>query len=897
MVLSTLYANHTTGIQAIVNQAQSGDTIIVEAGTYNEQVTINNAGHARDNLTLEGSGQNFTFIQPSSLAGSNAVVDVNGSQGVTIEGFTIEGPSGTAYSGGNLYGVRVEGGGSATITQNHITNIQDTPFAGYQEGIAIDVGRQRDGTTGSAVITYNTIDNYQKGGILVDNAGSSASIMYNTIVGAGPTTVLAQNGIQISRGATAVVSYNYVSNNEYTPSPQATGILVYNNSTVTLTHNTLANNDYDISFYDVQVTSDDHVNFNSIVGSTLAGLKFTGDTTAQSTGTLDATNNYWGSESGPTHPSNPGGTGQVIIDANNNGVGSGVVNFTSFATTNMTGTVVDITPGHTGIFTTIQAAVNAAFAGDTLVADAGTYNEHVTINKSLTLEGVQHGVDARMRSGAESIVDGGGFAAFYITANDVTIDGFTIQGASNGSAFPGGFGIEMASGISGTHITNDIIQNNIAGIALVNQSASDQAVVQFNLFQNNTLPGSATGTDIYADQFTAGAGGVNNVLIDSNTFSNSSFVENAWALGMSNTGTTPFSDITFTNNNVTNHGRGVYFYATTNSTVNGNTITGASHYAIGLFGSNGSPANSLFTISNNTLDAHGSGGAGVELVNDTSASAYSGTLTLSRFGLLVTDVQQEFVNVAPGMIHYGDTQVRYSNINHLNLNNTAAVNAMPGPDTADRDAALASLTADERFVQALYLDDLGRAGSKAELDAWVQVLSTGGQQAVAGGIGSSLEARDRLVKTWYQLYLGRDADGTEEMGWVAKLDAGQSEEQVLCQILGSTEFYARAQTMGFTGTADQNYVQALYKVLLARAAAGTEVAGWIKMLPHMGMQGVALGFLQSPEFRTYQFEAYYNALLRRHDDPTGLSGWVLSPDDMDTVRLGFEGGAEFYTNG
>src|SRR5262249_41860550 len=70
--------------------------------------------------------------------------------------------------------------------------------------------------------------------------------------------------------------------------------------------------------------------------------------------------------------------------------------------------VTNITPGHIGTFATIQEAVNAASPGDTILADPGTFSEHVTINKSLVLEGAQHGVDARARSGAESIVDGGG---------------------------------------------------------------------------------------------------------------------------------------------------------------------------------------------------------------------------------------------------------------------------------------------------------------------------------------------------------------------------------------------------------------------------------------------------------------------------------------------------------
>ena len=105
--------------------------------------------------------------------------------------------------------------------------------------------------------------------------------------------------------------------------------------------------------------------------------------------------------------------------------------------------VHDLTSG--GTFTTIQAAVNAANPGDTILADAGIYAENVTINKALILEGAQHGVDARTRSGLESIVDGtynGGKTPFYVTADNVTIDGFTVQGATNGNQF--GYGIVLA---------------------------------------------------------------------------------------------------------------------------------------------------------------------------------------------------------------------------------------------------------------------------------------------------------------------------------------------------------------------------------------------------------------------------------------------------------------------
>ncbi len=40
-----------------------------------------------------------------------------------------------------------------------------------------------------------------------------------------------------------------------------------------------------------------------------------------------------------------------------------------------------------GDFTTIQDAVNTAQAGDTVKVNPGTYDEHVVVNKGLTLVG------------------------------------------------------------------------------------------------------------------------------------------------------------------------------------------------------------------------------------------------------------------------------------------------------------------------------------------------------------------------------------------------------------------------------------------------------------------------------------------------------------------------------
>ena len=87
-------------------------------------------------------------------------------------------------------------------------------------------------------------------------------------------------------------------------------------------------------------------------------------------------------------------------------------------------------PGAT--FTTIQAAVNTAIAGDTVKVCAGSYVETVTVNKTLTIQGAQMGVDARTRvavAGTESVVAGPG-GGFNVSANNVSINGFTIKNAA-----------------------------------------------------------------------------------------------------------------------------------------------------------------------------------------------------------------------------------------------------------------------------------------------------------------------------------------------------------------------------------------------------------------------------------------------------------------------------------
>jgi hypothetical protein len=221
------------------------------------------------------------------------------------------------------------------------------------------------------------------------------------------------------------------------------------------------------------------------------------------------------------------------------------------------------------------------------------------------------------------------------------------------------------------------------------------------------------------------------------------------------------------------------------------------------------------------------------------------------------------------------------------------------PATVTVNTPVTVLTANERFVQALFLQELGRAGSTSELDFWAGVLtSPGGTQAtVANSILRSSEARTHLVTGWYLKYLNRTPANGEQSFFVNELLAGQTEEQVLSQLLGSPEFFNDAQNLISSGTPQQRYVQALYQVLLNRQGSTSDVAYWTNVLTTQSQQFVALAFQTGSEYRTLAITGYYNNLLHRAPDTMGLSFWVNSNLDLATIRSDMESTPEYFTNG
>ncbi len=169
------------------------------------------------------------FVQNADVTVSHITVDGSNNQ---LSGCAAPDPIGIYYQNA-----------SGKITDSAVRDVlMDPADQGCQLGLAINV----ESNTGAPAVTIsdNSVRNYDKNGITASGPGTGGgpdvTVSANTIIGLGATSVIAQNGIQISYGATGTVSTNYVVDNIYTgPFYGASGILIYASSGITVTNNTV----------------------------------------------------------------------------------------------------------------------------------------------------------------------------------------------------------------------------------------------------------------------------------------------------------------------------------------------------------------------------------------------------------------------------------------------------------------------------------------------------------------------------------------------------------------------------------------------------------------------------------------------------------------------------------
>jgi len=291
-----------------------------------------------------------------------------------------------------------------------------------------------------------------------------------------------------------------------------------------------------------------------------------------------------------------------------------------------------------GTYSTIQAGVDSASAGYSVLVLPGIYNENVTIDVSIELISLG-GRDVTFIDGVNS---GSELGTIEIDPNvdNVTIggtgQGFTIRGI-NGNGAVEKAAIYLQGDHDGIVIQgNDIVARGDSGITSESAFAVTNTLIDGNIISGQTFEGTNPSGVGFADQFVVG----NNVP------------RQLVVMGNGNNATPSSNNITFSNNQVTGtaggissddsvsaQGNALVTIDAADSSITGNTFTGfTDRYGVALRARGPNT-----DVENNTLD-HTTGGdsRGMEIVNHGVPGTYGGNELIGGAG------DELIYNMTPG---------------------------------------------------------------------------------------------------------------------------------------------------------------------------------------------------------------------------------------------------------
>jgi hypothetical protein len=179
-------------------------------------------------------------------------------------------------------------------------------------------------------------------------------------------------------------------------------------------------------------------------------------------------------------------------------------------------------------------------------------------------------------------------------------------------------------------------------------------------------------------------------------------------------------------------------------------------------------------------------------------------------------------------------------------------------------------TTSEVFVAVLYHDILQRAPEPAGLSFWASKLDSGtSSMQIVQGIETSLEHRMDEVEGLYRSLLRREGDPQGIGFWVHVMESGATLVQVEVSFITSSEFASQNGS-----TSSQQFLSAVYLVVLNRSVDPTGAAGWGALMANgTPASTVVMDIDQSPEAVDDGLEGLYEKDLHRKGDSQGLKGW------------------------
>jgi len=238
---------------------------------------------------------------------------------------------------------------------------------------------------------------------------------------------------------------------------------------------------------------------------------------------------------------------------------------------------------------TIQAAIDNASTGDTIYVWAGTYNENVVVNTTVTLIG---------NGSADTIIDGGGSGdVVHVSANWVNVSGFNVTNSGDNWFTPYDSGIDIRS--DNNNISNNLCSDNNNGIYLEGSdsnnitnnicSNNDFGITLFNSLNNRLYHNTCIDARIFLDHSNSNtlsnntcndnSAGLYLYYSDSNTLNNNTCNSND-DLGIDDLGILlEYSDGNILNNNTCNDN----YFGILLHNCNSNTLYGNSMQSCGIY--------------------------------------------------------------------------------------------------------------------------------------------------------------------------------------------------------------------------------------------------------------------------------------------------------------------------